>query len=170
MDSGGLCDDPVDLSMLFLKLFSKCLGTELRFVFVLCRAAIGISLDGFEMFILQSSVLKEFYEDNTGLEIGLMFAAIGLTIAALIIVSIQAVPVLIVWIGESEKKKYINRFFITFKTVNLILAVIILAGTIYGRTYIVTDKVEHIILLVSLGLDILLDPFELIFACCKVCC
>ena len=163
----SLCSDPVDLSLLTLKLVSKCLAAELRFVFVLCRAAIGISLDGFELVILTESVLKEYTKDNIGLEIGLILGISVLTIAALIIVGCMAVPVLS--IGNSDKQRATNRFFITFKTVNLILALIILAGTIYGRENIDTETATHIFLIVSLGMDVLMDPIELIIGCCKLC-
>ena len=161
----------MDLTMLILKLASKCLPAELailRFVFVLCRAAIGISLDGFELIILTESVLKEYTKDNIGLEVGLIFGISALTIAALLIVTYMAVPVF--HLGTQDKQRAVNRFFITFKAVNLTLALIILAGTIYGRENIDKEVATHIFLLVSLGLDVLMDPIELIFGCYKVCC
>ena len=165
----SLCEDPVDLSMLILKIASKCLPADLeifKYVFVLCRAAIGISLDGFELIILKS-VLEEYTKDNIGLDVGLILGICALTIAALLIVSCMAVPVF--HLGTQDKQRAVNRFFITFKAVNLTLALIILAGTIYGRENIDKEESTHIFLLVSLGMDVLMDPIELVFGCCKVC-
>lgn len=168
MDSVSLCEDPVDFSLFVLKLASKCFGGELGFVFFMCRAAIGIALDGAELIILQTSVLDDITKDNTGLDIGLTLAAVLLMVGALLIIGWQAGAALQDGIDDSEKRRRVNRFFLTFKTVNSTLALIILAGTIYGRDYIVTDKAEQMFLLVSLGLDLLFDPFELILGCYKV--
>ena len=163
----SVCSDPVDLSLLALKLVSRCVAAELRFVFVLCRAVIGISLDTFELVVLSTSVLKEYTDDNIGLEIGLTLGISVLTIIALIIVSCMAVPVLSLDTVDKQKAK--NKFFITFKTVNLIIALIALAGTIYGREKIVFEEWTHVFLLVSMGMDVLMDPIELIIGCCIVC-
>ena len=164
--SDNICSDPVDLTLLALKLVSKCVAFELRFAFILIRAVIGISLDTFELIILSESVLKEYTEDNIGLEIGLILGISVLTIIALIIVSFMAVPVFS--LDTVDKRKAKNRFFITFKTINLIIALIALAGTIYGREKIVIEEWTHIFLLVSMGMDVLMDPIELIIGCCIV--
>ena len=168
----SLCEDPKDLSMLILRLATKCLPKKLeifRYVLYLCRAVIGISLDGVELIILKS-VLAEYTKDNIGLNIGLIFGISALTIASIIVVTYTALPVLRLETPETpDKQRAVDRYFNTFKAVNLTLTLIILAGTIYGRENIDIEEATHIFLLISLGLDVLMDPIELIFGCYKVC-
>ena len=161
--------------MLILRLATKCLPKKLeifRYVLYLCRAVIGISLDGVELIILKS-VLAEYTKDNIGLDVGLIFGIIALTIAAIIVVTYTALPVLRFETPETQetldKQRAVDRYFNTFKAVNLTLTLIILAGTIYGRKNIDIEEPSHIFLLISLGLDVLMDPIELIFGCYKVC-
>ena len=168
----SLCEDPKDLSMLILRLATKCLPKKLeifRYVLYLCRAVIGISLDGVELIILKS-VLAEYTKDNIGLDVGLILGISALTIASIIVVTYTALPVLRLETPETpDKQRAVDRYFNTFKAVNLTLTLIILAGTIYGRKNIDIEEASHIFLLISLGLDVLMDPIELIFGCYKVC-
>lgn len=169
MGSEGCCSDPVDISLLVLKIFSKCFGAELSFLFYAIRVLFGLILDGAEMLVVKTSVLKDLTEDNYNLDVGSNIA-IGLMFSiSLIIVAVLGGMVMQSGLDDDEVQTRKNRFFIAFKTTNILFAIVIGAGTLYGRDQLDFGKWEHIFLLVSLGLDILFDPIELIIGCC-VCC
>jgi hypothetical protein len=169
MGSDGLCSDPADISLLVLKVFSSCLGGDLSFLFYAIRVLFGLILDGAEMLVLKTTVLKDLTEDNDNLDFGSNIAIALMFSISLIIVAVLGGMVLQSGLDEEEVQIRKNRFFIAFKTTNILFAIVIGAGTVYGRDELDFDKWEHIFLIVSLGLDVLFDPIELIIGCC-VCC
>ena len=106
----SLCEDPADLSLVALKLIAKCLDAELRFIFIMCRASIGIALDTVELVILTDSVLEDYTKDNMGLKIGLNLGIAALTVGALLIIG--SLGGTVIFIEESGKRRATNRFFI----------------------------------------------------------
>jgi hypothetical protein len=163
----------MDISLLVLKVFSSCLGdNDISFVFYVIRVLFGLIFDGAEMLLVKTTVLNELTKDNYNLDIGSTLAIVFMFIISLTIVSVLGGMVFgsVDSVLDEEKMKIRkNRFFIAFKTTNILFAIVIGAGTVYGRDELDFDKWEHIFLIVSLGLDVLFDPIELIIGCC-VCC
>jgi hypothetical protein len=71
--------------------------------------------------------------------------------------------------SDDQVQKRKNRFFLEFKIINLIFAAVIVAGTIYGKDEIDLSNRGHILLIVSLGLDAIFDPIDLIVGIILMC-
>jgi hypothetical protein len=171
MSSDGLCSDPVDFSLLILKILAKCCKGSLSFLFYALRAALGLLIDGIEIMLL-SFVLGKKIEDNKDLGTSLEIALGFLVSFGFIAISILIGYVLIgIFSDESDYQvqKRKNRFFLGFKIINLIFAAVIGAGTIYGKDEIDLSNRGHILLIVSLGLDAVFDPIELVVGSIMMC-
>lgn len=171
MSSDGLCSDPVDISLLVLKILAKICKGSVSFLFYALRAALGLLFDGIEIMLL-SEVLRNLRDENPDLETSLTIGLVFLVSFGFIGISLMIGYVLVgIFSDESEDqvRSRKNKFFLVFKIINLVFAAAIGGVTIYAKDEIDFSNRQHIFLLVTLGLDALFDPIELLIGSIVMC-
>jgi hypothetical protein len=130
------------------------------------RVFIGLGLDGTEILVLKTSVISDLTKGNDAVDAGLGV----MVFVCMTIIGILGGLVIQPRISKESLQRRKNIFYLAFKTINVVFAVFISIGTIYGRDQLDFNRWEHIFLVVSLGLDVLFGPFEMIlgyYQCCR---
>ncbi|KAL4231201.1 hypothetical protein ACF0H5_008783 [Mactra antiquata] len=171
-----MCDDPTDISLWILKVLGKCLGGEMAGFMYLMRAGFGLALDYAETIILAVDILDVFAEDDTTIKIVTLSIMGVMFISSISLIGWLYGGVIQDGIDEDTRQRRFNRFFIVFKTVNVVFAAILTAGAVYGWEELdiqnlLKDPIDgaKVFFVVSLGLDVLFDPFELLIGACIYC-
>lgn len=161
-----VCQEPGDLTLFILKLLTKSSDGEVGFIFYVARVVVALTMDCVEGVILVSDVL----EASEGI---LWATVIGPSIIAICFLTVLGGLAIRVGLSASQKRKRKSRFFVIFKTINVIFAIALTGGVVYGwdELDIINDQeASKMFLVVSLGIDILMDPIELIISLCIFCC
>lgn len=168
------CQDPLDFSLWILKVAARCCGKEMRALIYLLRGLIGIIYDFAEATLLATDVLFKDMDDAVVLIVAI--------VVMLIFFICAMITLAVLWglagqdnLDDDVRRVRYNRYFLAFKLTNIIFAGILTAGAVYKweefdiENLFKEPDAAKIFLVVSLGVDILFDPFELLIATCIHC-
>lgn len=168
------CEDPADFTILLLKVLAACVSVEVRFLLYFCRCFLGLCMTLAESLILLFG-LDVFETAGTGVQIGALCAFMGTFIVGGSILGLLAGSMFLHGSTAEDNQRRKNKFFLTFKVINVIFTAFVTAVTVYSwetldiKNLFNPPEAAKIFVVFSLGLDILFDPIEMVIGFCIFC-
>lgn len=153
------CDDPMDISVFVLNLFMKYFAKKFKMAAYVARAIGGFCFIFAEGFVVIYELLKCVKQ-----QLAIAFICAGIYVVLLVILLVIGYSAV-----KNDDYKRVRIFFLVFKIMNFVMALIIGGGTLYGKGQLNFSYWLHIALIVCIGLDVVIDPIEIIMFCCWWC-
>lgn len=150
---------PMDISVFLLTMLKKTFLKGFDLLPYIVRAIGGFIFTFAEGFVMISELLE-----GHDVQLEITYSCAGLYVVLLVILAIIGVIAV-----KTDDDRKIGIFFVVFKIMNLFMALIIGAGIVYGREQLGFSKWLHTALVVCVGIDIVIDPIEIIIFFCGYC-
>lgn len=150
---------PMDISVFLLTVLKKTFLKGFEILPYILRAIGGFIFTFAEGFVMISEMLK-----GKDVKMEITYSCAGLYVVLLVILAIIGIIAV-----KTDNDRMIGIFFVVFKIMNLFMALIIGAGVVYGKDNLGLSNWHHTALVICVGIDIVIDPIEIIIFFCGWC-